>query len=84
MVIESFRGNARIIGHGRDQREGDRAQDHPQHRPGTAPDRADREAPLELDGDPERVIIRTNQNRASGLRRVTADMEITVPKGAID
>jgi DUF4097 and DUF4098 domain-containing protein YvlB len=81
VVIESFRGNARITGTDANTvkvtghktvRSIDR----------DGADRADRETPLELTGDSGTVIIRTNQNRASGLPRVTADMEIAVPRGA--
>jgi DUF4097 and DUF4098 domain-containing protein YvlB len=85
VVIESFRGNARIIGV--DQSSGSGGVKVTGHKTirsidQEGADRADREAPLELEGDSGTVIIRTNQNRASGLRRVTEDMEITVPKGA--
>ncbi len=81
VVIESFRGNARITGTDANTvkvtghktvRSIDR----------DGADRADRETPLELTGDSGTIIIRSNQNRASGLPRVTADMEIEVPKGA--
>jgi DUF4097 and DUF4098 domain-containing protein YvlB len=85
VVIESFRGNARIIGV--DQSSGPGSVKVTGHKnirsiDQEGADRADREAPLELTGDSGTVIIRTNQNRASGLRRVSEDMEITVPKGA--
>jgi len=85
VVIESFRGNARIIGV--DQSSGSASVKVTGHKnirsiDQEGADRADREAPLELVGDAGTVIIRTNQNRASGLRRVSEDMEITVPKGA--
>ena len=81
VVIESFRGNARIIG---SDSSSVKVTGHKTIRSidQDGADRADREAPLELDGDSATVIIRTNQNRASGLRRVSEDMEITVPKGA--
>jgi DUF4097 and DUF4098 domain-containing protein YvlB len=85
VVIESFRGNARIIGV--DSGSGSGSVKVTGHKTIRSidqddADRANREAPLELEGDSGTVIIRTNQNRASGLRRVTEDMEITVPKGA--
>ena len=81
VVIESFRGNARITGTDASQREGDRAQDHPQHGPGRRGPGRPRDA-AGADRRSGTIIIRTNQNRASGLPRVTADMEIAVPKGA--
>lgn len=82
VVIESFRGNARIVG---SDTASVKVTGHKTVRSidqdGAA--RADRETPLELEGDGGSVTIRTNQNRASGLRQVSEDMEITVPKGAM-
>lgn len=81
VVIETFRGNARIIGA---DVSSVKVTGHKTIRSidQEGADRADREAPLELEGDGGGIIVRTNQNRASGLRRVSEDMEITVPKGA--
>jgi DUF4097 and DUF4098 domain-containing protein YvlB len=85
VVLESFRGNAHITG-------GDvmsvkvtgrktvRSMDQ------NAADATDRESPFELAGDPNRVVIRTNQDRTNAVlgrpSRITAELEITVPKGA--
>lgn len=85
VVIESFRGNARIVG--ADAASGSPSVKITGHKTirsmdQEGADRANNEAPLEVAGDSGTVIIRTNQNRASGLRRVSEDMEITVPKGA--
>ncbi|HLH38083.1 MAG TPA: DUF4097 family beta strand repeat-containing protein [Bryobacteraceae bacterium] len=82
VVIENFRGNARIsagdanevkvTGH-RTIRSLDQS----------AADNANAQAPLELTGDANEIHIRNNQDRVSNGRvRLTADMEITVPKGA--
>jgi hypothetical protein len=81
VVIESFRGNARITGIDSDSV---KVSGHKTIRSidRDGADRADRETPLEVTGDSGTVIIRTNQNRASGLPRVTADLEIAVPRGA--
>lgn len=81
VVIESFRGNARITG------SDDASVKVTGHKTVRSidqegADRADRETAFEVTGDPGNVVIQTNQNRASGLRRVTEDMEIVVPKGA--
>ena len=81
VVIESFRGDARIVGtDGNAVKVTGHKTVRSIDRDGA--DRADRETPLELMGDSGTIVIRTNQNRASGLPRVTADMEIEVPKGA--
>jgi len=81
IIIDSFRGNARIVGadvtavkvtghktiRSMDQ---NRANE------------TDRQTPLELVGEGDQITIRTNQDRVAGENRATADMEITVPKGA--
>jgi DUF4097 and DUF4098 domain-containing protein YvlB len=81
VVIESFRGNARITG---TDTNSVKVTGHKTVRSidRDGAERADRETPLELTGDSGTIVVRTNQNRASGLPRVTADMEIAVPRGA--
>jgi DUF4097 and DUF4098 domain-containing protein YvlB len=81
VVIESFRGSARITG---TDSTSVKVTGHKTVRSidRDSAERADRETPLELTGDSATIVIHTNQNRASGLPRVTADMEIAVPKGA--
>jgi DUF4097 and DUF4098 domain-containing protein YvlB len=81
IVIESFRGNARITGADVQTvkvmgRNTVRSLDEP-----TA-ERANREAGFEVSGDANQITIKTNQNRVSGNLRITADLDITVPKGA--
>jgi DUF4097 and DUF4098 domain-containing protein YvlB len=81
VVIESFRGNARITG---TDVSSVKVTGHKTIRSMNqdGADRADRETPLELSGESGTIIVRTNQNRASALPRVTADLEIEVPRGA--
>lgn len=81
VVIESFRGNARITGsdagmvtvgghnaiRSMDQADAERANDA---------------ARLEVTGDANQVVIRTNQDRVTGNQRVEANLEISVPRGA--
>ena len=81
VVIESFRGSARVTG------SSDSSVKVTGHKTIRSIDqqgaeRADRETAFQITGDSGNVVIQTNQNRASGLRRVTEDMEIAVPKGA--
>src|SRR5579875_3681001 len=82
VVIENFRGNARIGGSDTNQVKVTghctiRSLDQ------SAADEANAQAPLELTGDADEIHIRTNQDRVSNGRvRLTADMEITVPRGA--
>jgi hypothetical protein len=82
VVIESFRGNARITGIDTDAvkvtgHRSIRSLDQ------NGADNANRTAPFEVSGDANEITIRNNQERlSSGHVRLTADMEITVPKGA--
>lgn len=82
ITIESFRGNARITGADTDTVKitGHRSiRSMDQH----AADVANQSMPFEVSGDANSVTIQNNQDRFSGDRvRVSADMEITVPKGA--
>lgn len=82
VVIENFRGNARITGADTD------AVKVTGHRTirsldQSNADSANQEAPFELTGDASEIHVRNNQERVSNGRvRFNADMEISVPKGA--
>ena len=81
VVIDSFRGNARITGVDTDAvkvtgRKTIRSLDQENA------DRANRDSPFEITGDANQIEVHTNQDRVSGNMRVTAEMEILVPKGA--
>ena len=43
-------------------------------------DQADRATPIEISTEGDRLILRGNQDRVSGDRRVTADLEVVVPR----
>ena len=45
-------------------------------------DKANKECPLEIVPQGDKLLIRTNQDRAGGALRISADLEITVPRGA--
>ncbi len=82
VVIESFRGNARITGA---DVQTVKVTGHSTIRSldQASADRANQEAPLQLDGDPNEIHIRPLQNRVSGSnRRISADLEIVVPRGS--
>lgn len=81
VVIEGFRGDARITGAdvqavtvtGRNTiRSMDKA----------GAERANQAASLEIAGDPNQPVIHTHQDRVSGGPRVETHLEITVPRGA--
>lgn len=81
VVIESFRGNVRITGVDGDSvkvsgRKTIRSLDQ------NGADRANQNSPLEISGDANHIVIHTNQEHVSGNLRVSAEMEISVPKGA--
>ena len=64
-------------------RESHRPFHHPQPGPGLRRPRQSAGAALKFDGDPNEIHIRTRQNRVSGSnRRISADLDIVVPKGA--
>jgi hypothetical protein len=81
VIIESFRGNARITGSDASTvkvtgRKNIRSLEQ------SGADRANQDSPFEISGDGNEVTIRTNQDHVSGNQRITDEMEITVPKGA--
>lgn len=80
VVIENFRGNARISGGDVEsvRVSGRKSIRSMQQRDA---DKADADTPLEVVNEGGRVIIRPNQER-SGNTRISAEFEIKVPKGA--
>ncbi len=44
--------------------------------------RANKECPLEIVPQGDKLLVRTNQDRASGALRISSDLEIVVPRGA--
>lgn len=81
VLIESFRGNARITGTTDTAvkaggREAVRSFQQPDA------DTANKQTPLELVRQGDEIIVRTNQDRVSDRLRVTSDLEITVPADA--
>jgi hypothetical protein len=81
VIIESFRGNARITGSDSDTV---KVTGHKSIRSleQSGADRANQDSAFEIAGGANELTIRTNQDRVSGNQRITADMEIAVPKGA--
>jgi DUF4097 and DUF4098 domain-containing protein YvlB len=81
VIIESFRGNARITGGDANTvkvtgRKTIRSLEQ------NRADRANQDSPFEITGDANEITIRTNQDHVAGNQRITEEMEITVPKGA--
>jgi len=81
ILIENLRGNARILGADVQEvkvsgRKTVRALEQ------RDADVADKQCPLEISAQGEQIVVRTNQDRVTGDRRASADLEITVPRGA--
>ncbi|MGQ9634531.1 MAG: DUF4097 family beta strand repeat-containing protein [Bryobacteraceae bacterium] len=79
VVLDHLRGNVRIAGaQTREVRVGGRKTVRA-YRQGDA-DQADAKTPVEILQEGDQLIIRSNQERASSDVRVSADLEITVPR----
>jgi DUF4097 and DUF4098 domain-containing protein YvlB len=81
IILDSFRGSARIVGGDGNNvvvggRKTIRSLDI-----GVA-DRTDRNTPLTIVKDGDKIVIRCNQDHADSRTLVTTDLEITVPRGA--
>jgi DUF4097 and DUF4098 domain-containing protein YvlB len=79
LIIENLRGNTRIVGADVTEikvagRKTIRAYDK------AAAEEASRQTPLEIVIQGEDVVVRTNQDKISDERRVSADLELTVPR----
>jgi DUF4097 and DUF4098 domain-containing protein YvlB len=80
LLVENFRGNARIVGADVTEvkvtgRKTIRALNT------ESASKADSITPIEVVAQGDLIVVRTNQERAQGENRVSADLEITVPKG---
>jgi DUF4097 and DUF4098 domain-containing protein YvlB len=81
VIVENWRGNARIVGAddaavkvtGRKTVRAMRQEEA---------DRANSMSPFEITQNGDQLVIRTNQDRATGDQRISSDLEITVPRGA--
>lgn len=81
IIIEAFRGDARIIGSDGTQIT---VSGHKTIRTleGPAADRLNADTPVDVVVQGNTVIIRCNQDRAGSRSRVTTDLDLSVPKGA--
>jgi hypothetical protein len=80
LIVENLRGTTRVVGVDGDDitvsgRKMIRAIDR-----GDA-DRTNQSMPLEVSSTADQVVVRTNQERASEGKQVSADIEIRVPRG---
>lgn len=81
VLIENFRGNARIVGADVSDIKVNGRKTVRALQPSAA-EEGDRLTPLDVVNQGDMLVIRTNQDRAQGGQRtVSADLDITVPKG---
>jgi DUF4097 and DUF4098 domain-containing protein YvlB len=79
VVFQNMRGNLRISG-------GDAAEIHISGRKTvrafrrSEADQADRDTPVDIVTEGDQIVVRSNQDRISGDRRVSADLEIVLPR----
>jgi DUF4097 and DUF4098 domain-containing protein YvlB len=81
VVIENLRGNARVVGADTEEVKVSGRKTIRAFQQSDA-NTANQQSPLEILATGDRIVVRTNQERASGEQRISADLEITVPRGA--
>ncbi len=81
IVIESFRGNAKISGTA-DTTVKASGQETVRSFQQSDADSANKQTPLELIQDGDQIIVRTNQDKVSDRVQPNADLELSVPAGS--
>jgi DUF4097 and DUF4098 domain-containing protein YvlB len=81
VVIESFRGSAKLVGTDGDSITLNARKSIQSLDPADA-DRANSETPVELVMEGNTVVIRCNQAKAGGRFQVTTDLDVSLPRGA--
>jgi hypothetical protein len=81
VVFENLRGNVRV--NGTDDKEV-KVEEHKMVRAFNKADadQADNQSPLEIVADGDRVVVRTNQEKVTHARRISSDLEVSVPRTA--
>ena len=82
IVIESFRGNAKISGSADATTVKASGQETVRSFQQTDADSANKQTPLELIQQGDQIIVRTNQDKVNDRVQPTADLDITVPLGS--
>ncbi len=81
VVFENLRGNVRITGSDEPVIKVDEHKMVRAYNKGDA-DQADHQTPLEIVVDGDRIVVRTNQEKTSHARRISCDLEVTLPRSA--
>jgi len=82
IVIESFRGNAKITGSADATTVKASGQETVRSFQQSDADSANKQTPLELIAQDGQIIVRTNQDKVGDRVQPTADLDITVPAGS--
>jgi len=82
IVIESFRGNAKITGSADATTVKASGQETVRSFQQSDADTANKQTPLELIAQDGQIIVRTNQDKVSDRVQPTADLDLTVPPGS--
>ncbi len=81
ILIESFRGNAHVVGGDGELLKVTGRKNIKSLQQGDA-DKANQQTPLEIVYQGDNIVIRTNQDRAAGRLRLDEDLEITLPRAS--
>jgi DUF4097 and DUF4098 domain-containing protein YvlB len=81
VVFENLRGNVRV--NGTDDKE-IKVEEHKMVRAFNKADadQADDQSPIEIVTDGDRIVVRTNQEKVTHARRISCDLEVSVPRAA--
>lgn len=81
VVFENLRGNVRV--NGTDDKEV-KVEEHKMVRAFNKADadQADNQSPIEIVADGDRIVVRTNQEKVTHARRISCDLEVSVPRTA--
>jgi DUF4097 and DUF4098 domain-containing protein YvlB len=81
VVFENLRGNVRVNG----SDDGEiKVDEHKMIRAFNKndADQADKQSPIEIVTDGDRIVVRTNQEKVSHARRISCDLEVSLPRSA--
>ena len=81
VVFENARGNVRVTGSDESEIKVDVHKMIRAFNKADA-DQADRQTPIEIVAEGDRMVVRTNQEKASNARRISCDLEVTLPHNA--
>ena len=81
VILENMRGNTRVSGADTQEVKVSGRKTVRAFRQSDA-EEADRESPVQIVTESDQIVVRAGRERADGRRRISTDLEITVPRGA--